>query len=213
MSAPPPPRNGLKALLVKGLRRLSQVNTICFTYIQRVFYQCLNLIKFSFITEKLFQNKTTKFKSPFLNSQNESLQSKLRHSECGMTLLEILVITVILATISLGGVYYMTQSKAIMKSLTQKDSCPKMARNTLEQFIGFGTRIYGYSYDGSLSHKTNHPKFQPLLLTKKSTTGINNFVDLKSGSTLKFPDIVTNILNKLPVNMGLVEQEIGSIQG
>ena len=136
--------------------------------------------------------------------QNDSIyqkQSVLRKSERGMTFVEILIVAFVLAVVGFGSAYHIAQSKMIMKSTTQRDSCPKLTRETLEQFITFGTRLYGYSYDGSLAHAKTYPKFRPLLLSR-SGTGVSNFNDLKNGSSLKFPGFINNVFNQLSINIG-----------
>ena len=130
-------------------------------------------------------------------------QSVLRKSERGMTLVEILIVAFVLAVVGFGSAYHIAQSKIQMRSMAQTGSCPQIVRESLEQFVGFGTRLYGYSYDGTLAHTKDHPKFRPLLIKKTSQTGqSNNFTDVRNGSSLTFPTIVNNILSQLSINLG-----------
>ena len=95
----------------------------------------------------------------------------------------------------------MAQSKVTLKSASQSKSCSLLARETIEQFVSSGTRLYGYSYDASLSHLSHHPKFNPILL-QYNTSKTNNYKDIRGGASLKFPDIIKNtILDQLKVSI------------
>ena len=105
------------------------------------------------------------------------------------------------ALVGMGSAYWMAQSKVTLKSASQSKSCSLLARETIEQFVSSGTRLYGYSYDASLSHLSHHPKFNPILL-QYNTSKTNNYKDIRGGASLKFPDIIKNtILDQLKASI------------
>ena len=83
-----------------------------------------------------------------------------------------------------------------MKSTAQTGHCPLLAKEILDQFVSFGTRLYGYGYDGNLSHQDHHPKYRPLLIMPDTSASPPSIKDVAghsrsttNTSKLKFPGI------------------------
>ena len=95
-----------------------------------------------------------------------------------------------------------------MKSISQTGHCPMLAKEILEQFTSFGTRLYAYSYDGSLGHTKANPKFRPLLIMPDTSSSPPVIKDVaghsrstSNPSKLQFPGIFAKTLENLSMNI------------
>ena len=131
---------------------------------------------------------------------------KKRHAlrrSSGISMLEVLIISVIIGAFAIASTLLITQSKLRMRSVSQTGSCPLLAKEILEQFTSFGTALYGYSYGDSSQGTSHNPKFRPLLLTTHSS-GYKDVAGCTtcSGSIrslLKFPSMLNEAFQRLSI--------------
>ena len=128
--------------------------------------------------------------------------------QLGISFVELLIMTLFLTGIAFSTAFLVTQSKTSMKSTSQIGHCPMLAKEVLEQFTTFGTRLYAYSYDGGLGHTKVNPKFRPLLImsdTASSPAGIKDVAGHSRStphpSQLKFPDVFSENLKNLSMSI------------
>ena len=122
----------------------------------------------------------------------------------GMSFIEIMIIALFLVGITVATAFLITRSKSSMKSVSQTRHCPMLAQEIIDQFVSFGTRLYSYGYDGSLSHQDHHPKYRPLLIMPAS----QNIKDIAGHSRsttnmskLKFPGIFAKTLKDMSMTI------------
>ena len=150
-----------------------------------------------------FQRSLNTTSSPIKHLHKTSLYKQL-----GISFVELLIMTLFLTGIAFSTAFLITRSKSSMKSTSQTSRCPMLAKEVLERFTTFGTRLYGYSYDGSLSHQDHHPKIRPLLMipdTGASPPAIKDVAGHSRASTnpsqIKFPGIFQKTLADLSMTI------------
>ena len=67
----------------------------------------------------------------------------------GITLVETIVISALLAGMALGATYFFAQNKTIMLSSSQTMGCQAIAKQALESVMSLGSRLYGYKVNHS----------------------------------------------------------------
>ena len=124
--------------------------------------------------------------------------------ESGMTLIEVILIAVFLATMAIGTSYFFTQTKITMSSSSQVTKCQTIAKQALEKVVSLGSRLYGYK----IHHKDNDFSYEPLFIKDNS----GSIVDVGSGSELTFPP---GMYNELYRNLGITPptQDLGTNTG
>ena len=116
--------------------------------------------------------------------------------------------TLFLTSIAFSTAFLVTRSKSSMQSVSQTGRCPLLAREILEQFAAFGTRLYGYSYDGGLNHTDGNPKYRPFLIIPDTSASPPIIKDVAghsrsttNPSQLKFPGIFAKTFKNLSITI------------
>ena len=81
----------------------------------------------------------------------------------GISLVEVLLLAVFLAALSLSSAYYFTQTSATISSSSQVLQCQTIAQQALAKVVSLGARIYGYKINQNIYSK-------PLLIKNRGAT-------------------------------------------
>ena len=85
------------------------------------------------------------------------------YKQCGVTLVEAVVVAAILATLAIGTTYFLAQNRATLSSSSQLMECQVIAKQALEKVVSLGSRLYGYRINDSKSEF----RYAPLFIKKK----------------------------------------------
>ena len=123
---------------------------------------------------------------------NTRLKRFTHRGQQGMTLVEIILIAVFLATMAVGTTYFFAQTKVTMTSSSQSTQCSTIAKQALENVVSLGTRLYGYR----IHHADDSASSYKPLFIKFNSSEPGNIEDVNSGSELSFPPEMYKTLYK-----------------
>ena len=78
----------------------------------------------------------------------------------GITLVETLVMSALLAGLAFGVTYFFVQNKTVMLSSSQSMGCQTIAKQALESVVSLGSRLYGYK----VNHSDPNLDYRPIWL-------------------------------------------------
>ena len=166
-------------------------------FFQRI--NCLTSKIDSSVSLKLFNYLKKTITSP--NSFSIGIKFYTHSRERGMTLVEVVLVAVFLATVAIGSTYFFTQTQVTMKSSSQVTDCQFVVKQALENVVSLGTRLYGYK----IKHHNPNLRYDPLFITKnaKAYDVDDNIKDTGRGSQLNFPPHMYQSLYKNLVGMDI----------
>ena len=121
----------------------------------------------------------------FLKIIFKGLYLRQKADQKGISLVEVLFVMGILATITLMTVSSLLQSQKSLNSASRGNECQAIVKNALESVASLGSRLYGYKNN----HSTANLSYDPLFITKnsKSYNVDGNIKNVGSGQQLSFP--------------------------